>query len=81
MDEIYAKLKELLNKKIKRKSFDIDSLTPETTLESLGLDSLDAAELIITIEDEFSLPEVSQDEMMEIKTVKDLHDLIVSKKK
>ena len=81
MDEIYVKLKELLNKKIKRKNFDIDALTPETTLESLGLDSLDAAELIITIEDEFNLPEVSQDEMMEIKSIKDLHDLIESKKK
>ena len=67
MDEIYVKLKELLNKKIKRKNFDIDSL--------------DAAELIITIEDEFNLPEVSQDEMMEIKSIKDLHDLIESKKK
>ena len=32
MDEIYVKLKELLNKKIKRKNFDIDALTPETTL-------------------------------------------------
>lgn len=80
MDEIYAKLKDLLVKQVKKKNFDADKLTPETTLESLGLDSLDAAELIINIEDEFSLPEVSQDEMMDIKTIKDLHDLIVNKK-
>ena len=81
MDEIYSKLKELVSKQIKKRSFDIDSLTPDTDLDSLGLDSLDKAELIINIEEEFSLPEVSQDEMMEIKTVKDVKDLIEAKRK
>ncbi len=81
MDEIYSKLKELVSKQIKKRSFDFDSLTPETNLDSLGLDSLDKAELIINIEDEFNLPEVSQDEMMEIKTVKDVKDLIEAKRK
>lgn len=81
MDEIYTKLKELLSKQVKKRSFDIDSLTPDTDLDSLGLDSLDKAELVINIEDEFSLPEVSQDEMMEIKTVKDVKDLIERKRK
>ncbi len=80
MDEIYSKLKAMLSKQVKKRSFDIDSLTPETELDSLGLDSLDKAELIINIEDEFNLPEVSQDEMMEIKTVKDVKDLIERKK-
>ncbi len=80
MDEIYSKLKTMLSKQVKKRSFDIDSLTPETDLDSLGLDSLDKAELIINIEDEFSLQEVSQDEMMEIKTVKDVKDLIERKK-
>lgn len=80
MDEIYSKLKTMLSKQVKKRSFDIDSLTPETDLDSLGLDSLDKAELIINIEDEFDLPEVSQDEMMEIKTVKDVKDLIERKK-
>lgn len=80
MDEIYTKLKELLSKQVKKRSFDIDSLTPETNLDTLGLDSLDKAELIINIEDEFNLPEVSQDEMTEIKTVKDVKDLIERKR-
>ncbi len=80
MDEIYTKLKELLSKQVKKRSFDIDSLTPETDLDTLGLDSLDKAELIINIEDEFNLPEVSQDEMTEIKTVKDVKDLIERKR-
>ncbi len=80
MDEIYIKLKELLSKQVKKKTFDIESLTPETDLDTLGLDSLDKAELIINIEDEFNLPEVSQDEMMEIKTVKDVKELIERKR-
>lgn len=80
MDEIYAKLKELLSKQVKKRSFDIDSLTPDTQLDSLGLDSLDTAELIINIEEEFNLPEVSQDEMLEIKTVEDVKDLIERKR-
>lgn len=80
MDEIYTKLKELLSKQVKKRSFDIDSLTPNTQLDSLGLDSLDTAELIINIEEEFNLPEVSQDEMLEIKTVEDVKDLIERKR-
>ncbi len=80
MDEIYTKLKELLSKQVKKRSFDIDSLTPDTQLDSLGLDSLDTAELIINIEEEFNLPEVSQDEMLEIKTVEDVKDLIERKR-
>lgn len=80
MDEIYTKLKELLSKQVKKRSFGIDSLTPDTQLDSLGLDSLDTAELIINIEEEFNLPEVSQDEMLEIKTVEDVKDLIERKR-
>lgn len=80
MDEIYTKLKELLSKQVKKRCFDIDSLTPDTQLDSLGLDSLDTAELIINIEEEFNLPEVSQDEMLEIKTVEDVKDLIERKR-
>ncbi len=80
MDEIYTKLKELLSKQVKKRSFDIDSLTPDTQLDSLGLDSLDTAELIINIEEEFNLPEVSQDEMLEIKTVEDVKNLIERKR-
>ena len=79
--DIYAKLKERLNEQIKKKSFDINSVTPETDLDDLGLDSLAKAELRINIEDEFGLPEISQDERMDIQTVKDVKDLIEKKRK
>ncbi len=80
MDEIYTKLIELMKKQVKKKNFDFSQLTPETNLTKLGLDSLDTAELVINIEEEFSLPEITQDEMIELKTVKDVHDLVENKK-
>ena len=78
--DIYAKLREILCQQIKRRSFDSDAVTPETKLNQLGLDSLDTAELVINIEEEFELPEVTQEEMMSIETVKDLKELIERKK-
>ena len=78
--DIYAKLREILCQQIKRRSFDIDAVTPETKLNQLGLDSLDTAELVINIEEEFELPEVTQEQMMSIETVKDLKELIERKK-
>ena len=78
--DIYAKLREILCQQIKRRSFDIDAVTTETKLNQLGLDSLDTAELVINIEEEFELPEVTQEEMMSIETVKDLKELIERKK-
>ena len=77
--DTYERLKNLVKNQIKRKNFDINTVTPETTLESLGLDSLDAAELIINIEEEFELPEVTQEEMVVVSTVKDLVNLIQAK--
>jgi acyl carrier protein len=78
--DIYAKLKEIINKQIKKKKFDMESLTPETKLEDLGLDSLDTAELLINIEQEFNLPDFTQDEMMSVKTIKDVKELIEKKR-
>lgn len=80
MDEIYTKLTDLMKKQIKKKDFDFSKLVPETDLSQLGLDSLDTAELVINIEEEFALPEITQDEMMSLKTVKDVHDLVEKKK-
>ncbi len=76
--DIYAKLKELLSKQVKK--INLDSITPETKLEDLGLDSLDTAELLINIEQEFNLSEVSQEEMLEVKTIEDVKNLIEKKR-
>lgn len=55
---------------------------PETvTLETvfvgdLGADSLDVVELTMALEEEFSLPEISDDELKKIATVGDLVDYV-----
>lgn len=48
-------------------------IQPETTMESLGIDSLDTVELVMNLEDEFDVQiEVDED----IKTVADLVRII-----
>ena len=78
--DIYAKLKEILSELVSKDSIDIDSITPETELDELGLDSLDNAQLIISIEEAFNLPETTSEEMASIVTVKDVKDLIEKKR-
>ncbi|MDD4532392.1 MAG: acyl carrier protein [Bacilli bacterium] len=73
MDEIYDKLKNIVSKKIKNAD-----LKPEDELTSLGLDSLDKAEIMINIEDEFGI-EFDEEEMLDVKTVEDLHKLVAKK--
>ena len=51
-------------------------ISENTELDSLGLDSLDIAEVLINIEQSFSLPEVSTEELVDIKKVSDIVSLI-----
>ena len=55
------------------KSAEVGDIKPETTLEELGLDSLDTVELIMSFEDEFG---VSLEVNDAIKSVKDIVNLI-----
>lgn len=73
MDEIVAKLNEIVGKKLKGKTVDLN-----TDLSTLGFDSLDKAEIIINIEDQFEI-EFSEDEMLSVKTLADLVKMIDEK--
>ena len=54
-----------------------ERITPETDIfEDLGADSLDVVELSMTIEDEFGLGEISEDDLKAIKTIGDLVDYV-----
>lgn len=70
---IEKEVEQIVSSKIKGQN-----ITPESELSSLGLDSLDKAEILIDIEDKFNI-EFSDDEMLSVKTVKDLLDLIAKK--
>ena len=61
--DVTAKLQEIVKKKLKNKE-----IRPEDSLKSLGLDSLDKADIMIRIEDEFNI-EFTEDEMSSIDTV------------
>lgn len=56
-----------------QKEIDISSVRPESTLEELGLDSLDTVELIMQFEDEFGVTLETGDGL---KTVADIVELI-----
>ena len=75
MNEIYEKLSKIVGKKIKGQNVDENS-----SLRDLGLDSLDKAEIMINIEDEFGI-EFEEEEMLHVVTVKDLQELIEKKTK
>lgn len=54
-----------------------ETVTLETTfVDDLGADSLDVVELTMALEEEFSLPEISDDELKKIQTVGDLVEYV-----
>jgi len=56
---------------------DPDAVTMETGfVDDLGADSLDVVELTMALEEEFSLPEVSDEELKKIVTVGDLVEYV-----
>ncbi|MBE6997328.1 MAG: acyl carrier protein [Ruminococcaceae bacterium] len=56
---------------------DPESITEKTNfLQDLSADSLDFVELVMNIEDAFSLPEISEEEIRSIQTVGDLVDFV-----
>lgn len=74
MTTTLEKVREILARKY---SLSIDSITPESTLESLKLDSLDLIETLFDVEDEFHI-RIPQDRKGEVPivTVKDICDVI-----
>ena len=52
-----------------------DDITPNSTFESLGIDSLDIVELLMALEDETNIT-IPEDKVSSIKTVGDIINLI-----
>ena len=74
---------EILEKitKVMVESFDLDpaDLQPSAHLfEELGLDSIDAIDLVVGLEEATGL-EVSQDELVKIRIVQDIVELVAEK--
>lgn len=66
---IFKKVKEII---VKELNVDESKVTPEANLkDDLGADSIDAVEVIMSLEDEFNIS-ISDDAAQSIKTVQDL---------
>lgn len=60
--------------------FDLDknSITPESTITTdLGIDSLDIIDIIVSVKEKFGF-KLEKDELMTVKTLSDLYELIYS---
>ncbi len=67
---IFEKIRELICLQF---AVDEETVTLETSfVDDLGADSLDVVELTMAMEEEFGLPEVSEEELKAIATVGDL---------
>ncbi|GAA4462153.1 phosphopantetheine-binding protein [Phytohabitans houttuyneae] len=57
---------------------EVDRITPDATLDDLGLDSLDVVELAMAVEHEWG-PKVTDDELLEAQRLDAIIDLIESR--
>ncbi len=75
--EILEKVKDIVSERLR---VGRDTLTETSSfVDDLGADSLDQAELVMELEDEFNF-QIPEDEAQSIKTIKDAVDFIIAKK-
>ena len=67
----------LVNYAAKQLELDVSEITPESTFESLGIDSLDVVEMIMNLETELGVELELEDQ--KITTFRELADFIESK--
>ncbi len=74
LEEIYAVIADTI-------SCDVSTLTKEASLQDdLGIDSLDAVEINMALEDKFNIS-ISDEELMALKTVEDIVNVVTEKTK
>ena len=75
---IFKRIVELLAEQF---SLDEDEINEDTTLEDLGADSVDLVELSMTLEEEFGIDEMGEEEIASIHNVGDLVEYIAKNSK
>ena len=76
MKMIYKKLVELLAEQF---GMEPDEFNEETTFEDLGADSVDLVELSMSLEEEFGIDEMTEEEIASIHNLGDLVNFIQGK--
>ena len=79
VQDVLAKMQELIAEQF---ALEAESITMDTSFDDdLGADSVDLMELVIAMEEEFEIGEVSEEDMPELKTVGDCVNYLVNKQK
>ena len=79
VQDVLAKMQELIAEQF---ALEAESITMDTSFEDdLGADSVDLMELVIAMEEEFEIGEVSEEDMPELKTVGDCVNYLVNTQK
>ncbi len=68
MEEIFKTMQKLIAEQF---ALDVDDVTMDSTFESLGADSVDLVELVMTMEEEFEVDEIPEEDLMTLKSVGD----------
>jgi len=76
-DEVIARLADVM-KSVSQEDVDWDAISSESTIESLGFDSLSILDLMYDIQQEFDI-EIEGEEIVDIKTVDELAAFIIEK--
>ena len=70
----YERLREIIADQF---SLSIEAITMDTSfVDDLGADSLDAVDLIMRLEDEYNIPEVDEETVLQLHTVGDAYRFI-----
>lgn len=75
-DEIFQRIKSIF---IEEFELEPQLLLPEATLfDDLGLDSLDAVDMVVALEKEFGVKVKDEESIRSVRTLDDLHRLLLS---
>lgn len=73
MIAMFEKVRDMLAKQLNLKP---EQITPQSdVVKDLGADSLDVVELLISLEDDYGIS-ISEDDIVNVKTVQDIVDMI-----
>ena len=77
MQDVFERMKKIIAEQF---STDEDEITMDTSFEGdLGADSVDLVELVMSMEEEFDIEEVQEDELTNLTTVGDCVNYLNSK--
>ena len=75
-EDIYQRVNDIF---IEEFELEPEQLVPEATLyDDLGLDSLDAVDMVVALEKEFGVKIKDEESIRSIRTLDDLHKLLLS---